>query len=102
MMSASKLSDKVRQKAAFYKIFCSTTTKMSKRKMHDQQEDWLVEFITLCTGGETASQIKGIDQLREVAWELVTKGRAGELEKDNFEDIRDADEEDDNASVEEK
>ena len=65
-----------------------------------RQEHWLVQFITLCTGGETASQIKGIDQ--EVAWELLTKGRAGELEKDNFEDIRDADEEDDNASVEEK
>jgi hypothetical protein len=30
------------------------------------------------------------------------KGQGGELEKDNFEDIRDADEEDDNASVEEK
>ena len=39
--------------------------------MHDKQEHWLVQFITLCTGGETASQIKGIDQLREVAWELA-------------------------------
>ena len=64
-----------------------------------RQEHWLVQFITLCTGRETASQIKGIDQLREVAWELLIKGRAGELEKDNFEDIRDADEEDDNANL---
>ena len=61
-----------------------------------RQEHWLVQFITLCTGGETASQTKGIDQLREVAWELLTKGRAGELEKESFEDIREADEEDDN------
>jgi hypothetical protein len=67
-----------------------------------RQEHWLVQFITLCTGGEPASQMKGIDQLREVVWELLIKGRAGDLEKDNFEDIRDADEEDDNASVEEK
>ena len=65
------------------------------------QEHWLVQFITLCTGGETASQIKGIDQLRKVAWELLTKGRAGELEKENFEDIRDADEEDDNQNEDE-
>jgi len=49
-----------------------------------RQEHWLVQFITLCTGGETASQIKGIDQLREVAWELLTKGRTGEPEKDNL------------------
>jgi hypothetical protein len=102
MMSAAKDSDKVRKKAAFYNYFSSTTTKISRRNTHDKQEHWLVQFITLCTGGETASQIKGIDQLREVAWELLTKGRAGELEKENFEDIRDADEEDDNASVEEK
>ncbi len=27
-----------------------------------RQEHWLVQFIQLCTGGETASQIKGIDQ----------------------------------------
>jgi hypothetical protein len=74
MMSAAKDSDKVRKKAAFYNYFSSTTTKMSKRNMHDQQEDWLVEFITLCTGGETASQITGIDQLREVAWELLRAG----------------------------
>ena len=50
----------------------------------------------MCAGRETASQTKGIDQLREVAWELLTKGRAGELEKESFEDIREADEEDDN------
>ena len=49
--------------------------------MHDKQEHWLVQFITLCTGGETASQIKGIDQLREVAWELLTKGRGESLKK---------------------
>ena len=102
MMSAAKDSDKVRKKAAFYNYFSSTTTKMSKRNVHDKQEDWLVEFITLCTGGETASQMKGIDQLREVAWELLRKGRAGELEKESFEDIRDADEADDNQNEDEE
>ena len=55
----------------------------------------------MCAGRETASQTKGIDQLREVAWELLTKGRAGELEKE-FEDIRDADDEDNDESVEEE
>jgi hypothetical protein len=89
MMSASKQSDKVRQKAAFYKFFCSTTTKMSRRNMHDMQEDWLVEFITLCADGETASRINGVEQLREVAWQLLK--RTGELEKENFQDILDTD-----------
>ena len=55
--------------------------------MHDKQEHWLVQFITLCTGGETASQINGVEQLRESAWQLLTKGRTGELEKENFEEI---------------
>ena len=77
MMSAAKDSDKVRKKAAFYNYFSSTTTKMSRRKMNDKQEDWLVQFITLCADGETASQIKGIDQLRQVAWELLQESNLG-------------------------
>jgi hypothetical protein len=96
MMRAAKDSDKERMKAAFCNCFSSTTRKMSRRNVNDKQQDWLVEFITLCADRETASQTKGIDQLREVAWELLTKGRAGELEKESFEDIREADEEDDN------
>ncbi len=57
--------------------------------MHDMQEDWLVEFITLCADGETASRINGVEQLREVAWQLLK--RTGELEKENFQDILDTD-----------
>jgi hypothetical protein len=45
--------------------------------MNDKQEYWLVQFITLCADGETASQIKGIDQLREVAWELLQESNLG-------------------------
>jgi hypothetical protein len=101
MMRAAKDSDKERKKAAFCNCFSSTTRKMSRRNVNDKQQDWLVEFITLCADRETASQTKGIDQLRKVAWELLIKGRAGELEKE-FEDIRDADDEDNDDSVEEE
>jgi len=102
MMIASKQSDKGRKKDAFYKYFSSTTTKMSRRNINDQHEDSLVSFITLCADGETASQINGIDKLQEVAWELLTKGRTGELDKENFEDIRCADDEEDDDDSEEK
>ena len=76
--------------------------------MYDMQKDWLVEFITLCADVETASQIDGVEQLRGMAWELLSKGRKGELEKENFQEIdleddgndiendSDEDEEDDN------
>ena len=56
--------------------------------MNGMAKEWLVEFITMCADGETASQINGVEQLRESAWQLLTKGRTGELEKENFEEIR--------------
>ena len=60
---------------------------MSRRNMYDMQKDWLVEFITLCADVETASQIDGVEQLLDMAWELLSKGRKGELHKENFQEI---------------
>ncbi len=50
-------------------------------------KNWLVEFITLCADVETASCSDGVEQLRDIAWELLSKGRKGELEKENFQEI---------------
>jgi hypothetical protein len=73
-------------------------TSKDVEKKHERQARGLVgRTHHLCAGGETASQTKGIDQLREVDWELVSKGRVGEFEKE-FEDIRDADDEDNDDS----
>ena len=52
--------------------------------MHDMQEDWLVEFITLCADGETASRINGVEQLREVAWQLLKRAGRESLKKRTF------------------
>ena len=65
--------------------------------MYDMQKDWLVEFITLCADVETASQIDGVEQLLDMAWELLSKGRKGELHKENFQEI---DHEDDGNDIE--
>ena len=87
-MNASELSDsKHRKKAAFYSFFDKSTTKMSRTRKNNMTKNWLVEFITLCADVETASCSDGVEQLRDIAWELLSKGRKGELEKENFQEI---------------
>jgi len=88
MMNASELIDsKHRKKAAFYSFFDRSTTKMLRTRMNNMTKKWLVEFITLCADVETASRSDGVEQLRDIAWELLSKGRKGELEKENFQEI---------------
>jgi hypothetical protein len=55
--------------------------------MNNMTKNWLVEFITLCADVETLSRSDGVEQLRDIAWELLSKVRKGELEKENFQEI---------------